>query len=170
MSELQPMELDKLLRYQNNRLITAFTKKFAISEQESQLIFQDMLRFLYLTHHSAQQKLGVRVAIDRSLLVIDEMWHLFILHTRDYAQFCQQEFGYFVHHEPTSPQQHLEFATQMAALSPEQQVAALADLKRPLYYLVFNLFGEDIFTRWFNHYPHYAAIVQGSQQQGERND
>lgn len=32
--------------------------------------------------------------------IIDEMWHTFILLTKDYAAFCQQYFGEFMHHEP----------------------------------------------------------------------
>ena len=32
--------------------------------------------------------------------VVDDLWHEFVLHTRDYAQFCDQAFGRFLHHEP----------------------------------------------------------------------
>jgi hypothetical protein len=28
-------------------------------------------------------------------------WHTFILHTRDYAAFCDRIAGRFIHHEPT---------------------------------------------------------------------
>lgn len=30
----------------------------------------------------------------------DEAWHAFILHTREYAEFCDKHIGRFVHHEP----------------------------------------------------------------------
>ena len=32
--------------------------------------------------------------------VVDELWHEFILFTRDYATFCQLAFGQFLHHTP----------------------------------------------------------------------
>ncbi len=32
---------------------------------------------------------------------VDIGWHAFVLHTRDYADFCAQVAGRFVHHEPT---------------------------------------------------------------------
>ncbi|MEU7618965.1 hypothetical protein AB0M91_07310 [Micromonospora rifamycinica] len=32
--------------------------------------------------------------------MVDIGWHTFILHTRDYADFCQRTAGRFVHHEP----------------------------------------------------------------------
>lgn len=33
---------------------------------------------------------------------VDAAWHEFILHTRDYAAFCQDRFGHFIHHVPSS--------------------------------------------------------------------
>lgn len=34
---------------------------------------------------------------------VDLGWHVFILHTRDYARFCERLAGRFIHHEPTDP-------------------------------------------------------------------
>lgn len=33
--------------------------------------------------------------------VVDDLWHEFILFTRDYDAFCQQAFGQFFHHTPS---------------------------------------------------------------------
>ncbi|WP_285100913.1 hypothetical protein [Promicromonospora sp. MEB111] len=35
---------------------------------------------------------------------VDPGWHEFILHTVDYAAFCDQVAGRFLHHVPTDPQ------------------------------------------------------------------
>jgi hypothetical protein len=32
--------------------------------------------------------------------VVDELWHEFILYTREYQQFCRKAFGGFLHHTP----------------------------------------------------------------------
>ena len=32
--------------------------------------------------------------------VVDELWHEFILYTRDYHAFCSKAFGRFLHHTP----------------------------------------------------------------------
>ena len=32
---------------------------------------------------------------------VDIGWHTFILHTKDYARFCQEVAGHFIHHVPT---------------------------------------------------------------------
>lgn len=36
---------------------------------------------------------------------VDEVWHTFILFTRDYAAFCEEVFGSFLHHQPAIPSQ-----------------------------------------------------------------
>lgn len=45
----------------------------------------------------------------------DDMWHEFLLHTRDYAAFCDAAFGQFLHHEPES------------TMSPDQAAANRSD-------------------------------------------
>jgi len=35
--------------------------------------------------------------------LVDIGWHTFILHTRDYADFCDRIAGRFLHHVPTDP-------------------------------------------------------------------
>ena len=35
-------------------------------------------------------------------VIVDEMWHELVLHTRDYAQFCDAAFVRFLHHTPES--------------------------------------------------------------------
>jgi hypothetical protein len=32
--------------------------------------------------------------------IVDELWHEFILHTREYQHFCDKAFGRFMHHRP----------------------------------------------------------------------
>jgi hypothetical protein len=34
---------------------------------------------------------------------VDHGWHAFILHTREYADFCARVAGHFIHHAPEEP-------------------------------------------------------------------
>jgi len=34
--------------------------------------------------------------------VVDDLWHEFILHTREYQEFCDKAFGQFLHHTPAA--------------------------------------------------------------------
>jgi len=52
---------------------------------------------------SLKQYLVVCAASDSILAPsqpIDEMWHTALLFTRAYADFCAQQFGRFIHHQP----------------------------------------------------------------------
>jgi hypothetical protein len=47
--------------------------------------------------------LAACAASDRPLSpspLIDDFWHAFVLRTAAYAEFCDQQFGKFVHHQP----------------------------------------------------------------------
>jgi hypothetical protein len=35
---------------------------------------------------------------------VDEAWHTLILHTAEYANFCDDVFGRFIHHRPMTPE------------------------------------------------------------------
>lgn len=35
--------------------------------------------------------------------VADDLWHEFILHTRQYHEFCRKAFGHYLHHTPAPP-------------------------------------------------------------------
>jgi hypothetical protein len=55
--------------------------------------FVEMLKFLDVC---AQTKKSVSPPAR-----VDGAWHCFILFTQDYAAYCQERFGRFIHHEPT---------------------------------------------------------------------
>ncbi|WP_150134531.1 glycine-rich domain-containing protein [Streptomyces hyaluromycini] len=55
--------------------------------------------------------------------LVDYGWHAFILHTVDYAQFCEQVVGRFVHHVPTADDDQVPGGPQAAR---ERTVAAIA--------------------------------------------
>ena len=67
------------------------------SEVSATKIMRQYKNFLYL-----QKKYGDQQHIIPSL-EIDEVWHAHILYTKDYAEFCQQFFGRFLHHVPQKP-------------------------------------------------------------------
>ena len=65
-------------------------------------LFQDLLSWMWLTLERKQR--GRDTWMFGPLLVLDAMWHIFILHTRDYSNFCQTHFGAYFHHDVESPE------------------------------------------------------------------
>ena len=45
-------------------------------------------------------RLANRMPVAMPSKVIDQAWHEFILHTKEYKNFCDQAFGHFLHHTP----------------------------------------------------------------------
>jgi hypothetical protein len=47
---------------------------------------------------------SLRVATEEPIYMpskqIDQVWHACLVHTRLYAAFCEETYGYFVHHDP----------------------------------------------------------------------
>lgn len=48
-------------------------------------------------------------------MTVDLGWHAFVLHTGDYARFCQQVAGRFIHHEPTGPEDGTDQGSEVLA-------------------------------------------------------
>jgi hypothetical protein len=83
----------KVLNYKNERVIARLVEEHGMSREEAETLFMDTLRFLSLCGGDINVSPPAR---------IDLGWHNFILHTRDYDNFCRSCFGHFIHHEPGS--------------------------------------------------------------------
>jgi hypothetical protein len=92
-------ELSKILTYTNQSVITHFCQQNPeYSLQEGQELFQDLLAWFWLKYQ--RSKRDKATYLFGPLLVLDELWHIFILHTRDYTNFSLHYFGEYVHHDP----------------------------------------------------------------------
>jgi hypothetical protein len=77
----------------NASVVSRLARKHDLGRSEAEQCFVEMLRFL-----------DVAVAAGEPVSpppLIDQAWHEFILHTRDYEAYCRDRFGFFVHHQPT---------------------------------------------------------------------
>jgi hypothetical protein len=81
-------------------------KRTGLSTKDCQLVAQALRQF-FLAH----LKSG-RGFVSMPSQVVDDLWHEFILYTRNYDAFCRQAFGRFLHHTPA------------VVLAPKQQTNA----------------------------------------------
>jgi hypothetical protein len=100
-NKLDYLKLEKILEVENEDVICRFMDTYDIDEIEAKKIFQETKKWMWLCVES-KKNTKFNFFIDDSLLIIDEMWHNFILFTKDYADFCNQYFGYYVHHQLTT--------------------------------------------------------------------
>lgn len=75
-------------------LIKRFCAENNISKKEARDIFQETKKFLVLCANN-------RAANYSPSKEVDDMWHQFMLHSRDYFNFCELLGGY-IHHQPTA--------------------------------------------------------------------
>jgi hypothetical protein len=90
--------------------------RIAASELVSSRLFERLTRRV-MAEHAMGQEAAERV-VDQTIAFllacalnpdaglapsaeVDKGWHAFILHTADYAEFCQRVAGRFIHHRPT---------------------------------------------------------------------
>lgn len=65
-----------------------------LTSDEIELVSRGLRQFFRAYLHSSGR------AIAMPSRVVDDLWHEFILFTRDYQLFCQRAFGRFLHHVP----------------------------------------------------------------------
>lgn len=89
--------LEQLLAYENKRVVHYFSYHHPhFSPEQSQQIFYDLLGWMWLNIY--RQTKNKSTYLFGPLLVLDEAWHTFILHTEDYISFCEHYFGAYFHH------------------------------------------------------------------------
>jgi hypothetical protein len=76
---------------------------------------------------------------------VDGLWHTFINHTPQYAEFCEANYGRFLHHQPRSA----TYPVPVAAISN--------------FYLTYPKVHGDVPDVWFEDIPpaHVAAVALG---------
>jgi hypothetical protein len=86
-----PKPASEILAYQHDNLLKRYSLDYGVSIEESRRCFSALKE----------------VTSDP----IDRMWHTFLLFTKDYKKFCEENLGVFINHEPfehAAPQAYLE--------------------------------------------------------------
>lgn len=142
---LNPTQLSTMLDYHNENVISRFTGMFDITPENAEDIFIETRKFLYLC-----QLPGIYVTDD--LVILDEMWHNFILFTKDYQHFCDHCFGGYFHHLPASKKEKEEAAAKAAS----NQDVSLQEYKERMRFImgaVYDNLGPETVLKWFQVYP-----------------
>ena len=148
-------QLDNII-LENNDLeneeivIKGFMDRYDVTFDEAAEIFEETKKFLELAAETSEE--GHSVFIDNPLLIIDEMWHTFILHTRQYVSFCLGRFNRFIHHVPTPSSAKQSLAEEMKINSFKVMKEHEEKLKVQ-YSLIYDKFGPDTLVKWYDTLP-----------------
>jgi hypothetical protein len=155
----KPLSLRRILSYENPEIVAKFCLDLNVSKKVGETVFKDLLRYLYLGPRLCQisQRKTKKnenlptfaLNITDEMLIIDEMWHVFVLYTQEYVAFGDTYFGHYVHHVPTPTTVRQVPVGELKKSARERYRARLA------VYMEFicDELGEDVLKRWFVTYP-----------------
>lgn len=137
--------LEDMRKYRHPQVIKRFVRDYPELAESAETIFEDLMIFFWASkNHEEERRMNPQRAdldfiyiMDEEMKGIDLMWHIFLLYTKDYAEFCEQYFGQFLHHLPDIVDPD-ESDTQKFNLN----------LERFLNYS-YDLLGEEVIRRWY---------------------
>lgn len=137
--------LNETLKYKNVELVRRIQSKLKVDHKAALSIFKDLLRWLWLSNKLKNKNKPVTLVMPEFLLPLDLGWHEFLLHTKDYSDFCAKYFGRFIHHIPEST------INTSSSLKEE-------DLGEFLTIIGENI-GYETLERWIQIYPALAEKI-----------
>lgn len=91
--EVRTDAVSRALEFQIDDVVARYMKDEGLTEEIAREHERELKRFLALCAMNPSAHYGMRGPID-------EIWHTFIMFTREYAQFCEHVSGRFIHHVP----------------------------------------------------------------------
>lgn len=159
-SRLKLPTLEAVLAYQHRDVVYRFQKTYGVSQAEAEDIFDQVKKWLWLANVRRQQGITEGLNIDHPLVVIDEMWHNFVLFTKEYSAFCQHFFGYYIHHAPATEAEETQYRTSLQQRKKSEVRAVKMAMKRPQYEYIYDHLGKDTFVKWYIEYPRKFSFRQ----------
>ena len=133
------ISLEKIKSYNNEDLICRFLDIYEIDEAEAINIFEETKKWLWLCSNAKFD-----LIIDDSLIIIDEMWHNFILFTKEYDAFCKEYLEVYIHHQPTTKLEKDNWNKDV--------LKSISELKKNLknqYEYIYDNLGEETLNKWY---------------------
>lgn len=143
--------IQAISQYRNQDVVDRFVVEYDVSPCEGNLIFEETLKWVWLCAQARSDRdSGIDVptlVMDRYLQVLDEMWHHFILFTKDYSDFCELHFGFVVHHFPT-PVRVKALRRQSLQNDPAVVRSTLEHRRRQFRY-IYDKLGPSTLELWY---------------------
>ncbi len=104
-----------------------------LSSVQVERVFEALRQYFLICHDAGQN------VISMPSRVVDDAWHEFILFTHDYHEFCEQAFGRYFHHTPSSAldspiQEHIGRKLAWSLACKREGINPLAPAALPLLF------------------------------------
>jgi len=146
---LPRVSLAEVLAYRHPGVVRRYVKDHGASPEEAAELFEETLKWLYLCYRCATDlPEGTGCTLSPDIAKLDDAWHTFLLFTRDYADFCDRYFGFFLDHFPNEDEPGPPLDSARVRERMEQQFA-----------LVYDVLGEETLTAWHDECRYAAGAV-----------
>jgi hypothetical protein len=153
--------LKRVLSYSHPGVVDRFVHEYRVERKFAEAVFKDLRRYLWLVHLVAEIKerdlpelrsLELKVPMFKLMNVMDHFWHVFLLFSEDYENFCEEHFGRRIHHVPEPVSEEIRFNRMRQPgkhlLTPEF---------RSFVDFVWVALGSDVANRWFLYSTDYRV-------------
>lgn len=145
--------LTDLLKYKNTWILDRYKKDYPNNQLSAEEALTELLKYFWIsnkhklerTNNPNEEFLKFDCYVHPEMKQIDDMWHTFLLFTREYAEFCHQYFSVFLHHQPRVDNE-----------KPNLDSFEL-EFTRYLSYIYDHLGAETVY-KWFE--PHVENVTQ----------
>lgn len=149
--------LATVLEYANENVVSRFSEDHKVSIADATEIFTETKRWLWLcAKRQIAENSGtaspMRVPLFNEAYAIDLMWHTFLLHTEDYAKFCDKHFGFFIHHHPKPLSEKLEWRARIEC-DPEGARRERIENLSEVYDYLYDELGPETLVKWCEEFP-----------------
>ena len=153
----------RVFNYKHQGTIKRFKSEFPELKEHAETIFADLMRFFWASIELERLKeeqpdndeFDFIYIMDEEMKWIDQMWHIFLLYTQDYMDFCHQYFGEYLHHLPDIVGRikgnylaTLEEGNENSDLENYNEEHFEINLERFLSF-TYDRLGEDVVRRWY---------------------
>lgn len=150
MDKIKKTKIETLLKYENELLIKYFSLQYTISLKESEELFNDLKKWLWLCSDKSNSK--IVHTIPNELRIIDLYWHCFLLFTKDYLAFCNKYFGRAIFHKPQVALDGYRDG-KLIKSNPEKVIEQNLKLLKNTMIEVESKLGNETLLRWYSIIP-----------------
>lgn len=157
--------LEEVLAYNDEDIIYKFMESYDVTFEGAKDLFNETKKWLWLC---AKRKIELEnveegedkfnLFVDDSMIMLDEMWHTFVLFTKKYSAFCKQYFGIFLHHLPTTKSEKDAVAKRWQT-DREAVIAEAKEKTRKQYAYIYDALGpelgEETLNKWYKTYANF---------------
>lgn len=143
--------LEEALDFNGDAVVYKFMESYEVSFEEGKELFEETKKWLWFANQTD------KAFIDKSMLMIDNMWHTFILFTFLYSKYCQEKFGCFLHHSPTTKAEKDKYKVELKNNKKKAMEESYLNSKRQ-YEAVYDTLGSETLIKWYKVFPEKYSI------------